>query len=153
MATRKHVHTEVFPVTPEQLFALLHTPLAIQSWWQAARASVEPRAGGTFSVIWGADVDDPDYDTEATILAFDPPRRMVLGDYRYRAKSGPLPFEAKFVTEFAVAPHPQGASLCVTQDGFPIRKEADLFFAGCEVGWRNTFAGIRRHLEANSGRA
>jgi hypothetical protein len=71
---------------------------------------------------------------------------MVLTDYRYRAKTGPLPFKADFVTEFAVEPHPQGSRLRVTQSGFPAGPEADDFYTACETGWRNTFAGIRRHL-------
>jgi uncharacterized protein YndB with AHSA1/START domain len=146
MATRKHVHEEIFPVAPEKLFAILHTPSAIRSWWSAARAVVLAQPGGVWAATWGESEDDPDYITTATIRDFDPPRRMVLTDYRYRAKSGPLPFQAEFVTEFAVSPHPSGATLRVTQDGFPCGSEADDFYAGCETGWRNTFAGIRRHL-------
>jgi hypothetical protein len=54
------------------------------------------------------------------------------------------------VTEFLVQPHAAGATLRVTQDGFPAGPEADAFYAACGEGWRNTFAGIRRHL-AESG--
>jgi hypothetical protein len=71
---------------------------------------------------------------------------MVLSDYRYRAKGGPLPFDADFVTEFAVLQHPGDAELRVSQDGFPDGPEAGEFYAGCQKGWRDTFAGIRRHL-------
>ncbi len=146
METRKHVHEEVFPATPERVFALLHTPSAIRRWWSAARAIVIPERGGLWTATWGDDEDDPDYVSSATIRAFDPPRRLVLGDYRYRAKTGPLPFEADFVTEFLVTPHEDGAMLRVTQDGFPAGPEADDFYAGCEKGWRDTFAGIREYL-------
>lgn len=65
MTTRRHVHEESFPITPEELFALLHTPSAV---------------------------------------------------------------------------------LRVSQDGFPIGPEADAFYAACEQGWRDTFAGIRRFV-------
>jgi len=146
MKTRKQVHEEVFPVAPERLFTILHTPSAIRSWWGVARAVVLPQTGGVWAAAWGQAEDDPDYITVATIQEFEPPHLMVLGNYRYRAKSGPLPFAADFVTEFAVLPHPTGAILRVTQDGFPIGPEADEFYAGCEMGWRDTFAGIRRHL-------
>jgi len=144
--TRAHVHEETFPAAPEALFALLHTPSAIRGWWGAARAVVVPEAGGAWSAAWGADEDAPDYTTCATIRAFEPPRRMVLADYRYRAKSGPLPFQADFVTEFRVEPRSGGALLRVTQSGFPCGPEGESFLAGCERGWRDTFAGIRRHL-------
>lgn len=146
MQTRAHVHEEVFPVPAEQLFALLHTPSAICSWWSAERAIVMPETGGTWAATWGVDEDDPDYVTVATIREFDPPRRLVLGDYRYRARGGPLPFETEFETSFEVTPHDDGAVLRVTQAGFPATPESDGFYAACQQGWSDTFAGIREHI-------
>ncbi len=144
--TRRHVHEEVFRVPPEKLFALLHTPSAIRQWWEAARAIVLSERGGVWTATWGGSEDDPDYVTMATIREFEPPSRLVLSDYRYRARSGPLPFRADFVTEFLVAPHPEGSTLRVCQDGFPAGPEADEFYSACGDGWRNTFRGIRRFL-------
>ena len=146
MATRKHVHEETFDVTPERLFAILYTPSAIRGWWCAARATVLPQRGGLWMAAWGASEDDPDYISAATIREFEPPMRMVLSDFRYYAKDGPLPFEAQFVTEFTVTPHGADATLRVVQDGFPMCAEADAFYAACERGWRDTFTGIRRFL-------
>jgi uncharacterized protein YndB with AHSA1/START domain len=150
MNTRKHVYEEVFPVSPERLFALLHTPSAIRHWWGVARAVVLAEAGGVWAAAWGESEDDPDYITVATIREFEPPRRLVLCDYRYHASKGPLPFKAEFVTEFTVEPHAEGSLLRVCQDGFPAGPEADSFYQGCEIGWRNTFAGIRRYLQEQS---
>jgi len=147
MATRKHVHEELMPAAPERLFALLHTPSAIRAWWGASRAIVLAETNGVWAATWGDDEDAPDYNTAATIRVFDPPRRLVLGDYRYVAKTGPLPFKADFVTEFTVTPHADGALLRVVQDGFPVAACADAFYAACETGWRATFQGIRRYLE------
>jgi uncharacterized protein YndB with AHSA1/START domain len=144
--TRRHVHEETFTVSPERLFALLHTPSAIRHWWDVSRAIVLPEPGGIWAATWGDAEDDPDYVTVATIQAFDPPSRMVLSDYRYRARGGPLPFHAEFVTEFTVTPHPDGSTLRVCQDGFPTGPEADQFYAACGDGWRNTFARIRKFL-------
>ena len=42
--------------------------------------------------------------------------------------------------------HAEGAVLRVSHDGFPAGRGADEFYAGCEKGWRDTFAGIRRYL-------
>lgn len=150
MATRHHVHMESFPVGCERLFSILHTPSAIRGWWGAAQAIVLARPGGTWAATWSTDEDNPDYITVATIRDFDPPRRMVLTDYRYWAKSGPLRFRADFVTEFLVAPQGDGATLRVTQDGFPTGPEADEFYAACERGWRETFAGIRQFLRSSN---
>jgi uncharacterized protein YndB with AHSA1/START domain len=148
MATRKHVHEEVMPAGPERVFAALYTPSAIRDWWSVARAVVMPQPGGIWAAAWGASEDDPDYVVSAVLAEFDPPRRMVWRDQRYHAKSGRLPFEADFVTTFEVEPHPQGAVLRVTQVGFPTAVVADDFYAGCQRGWRDTFAGMRRHLES-----
>lgn len=144
--TRTHVHAEVFSVPPEELFALLLRPSAIRAWWGAARAVVTPVPGGTWAAAWGDDEDDPDYVTIATLTELDPPRKVVMADYRYHSKGGPLPFEADFVTTFEVEAAEGGAQLRVTQDGFPDGPEADGFLTGCEQGWTDTFAGIRRFL-------
>jgi len=147
MTARKHVHEEMFATTAERLFDLLVRPSAIRSWWGANRAVVIPSEGGTWAVAWGPDEDDPDYVTAATIRELTPPERLVLADYRYHAKEGPLPFEADFVTEFLVVPLNEGTMLRVTQDGFPAGPEADAFYAGCRTGWMDTFAGMRAFLE------
>lgn len=152
MTTRKHVHKEEFATSPETLFALLVTPSAIRRWWSASRVVVLPKSGGLWAATWGDDEDDPDYITVATITHFDPPRRLRLGSYRYHAKSGPLPFGADFSTEFIVRATSGGATLEVTQSGFPAGPEANDFYVGCQKGWEATFAGIRRFLaEPNDG--
>ncbi len=153
MATRQHVHEEIFPASVERVFALLHTPSSIRRWWGAAHAIVLAEPGGIWAAAWGEAEDDPDYVTVATMRDFLPPERMVLSNYRYYAKAGPLPFQAEFVTEFLVSRHAHGASLRVTQDGFPAGPEADEFYAACQKGWLDTFAGIRRYLSDMEGGA
>jgi uncharacterized protein YndB with AHSA1/START domain len=146
--TRRHVHEEEFAASPERLFALLLTPSDIRGWWGAARAVVVPESGGFWAAAWGDDEDDPDYVTVATLAEVEPPRRLLMVDYRYRARAGPLPFAADFRTELTVEPVAGGgARLRVVQDGFPDAPAADAFYAACDTGWRSTFAGIRRHLE------
>ena len=150
---REHVRSVDLNATPEAVFALLHTPSAIRGWWSASRAVVVPKEGGTWAAAWGEDEDDPDYVTSATMSVFDPPRRIVFTDYDYVAKAGPLPFEAEFVTEFSVEPVEGGARLTVRQSGFPAGPEADEFYAGCEVGWRDTLAALAAFVDAGGERA
>jgi hypothetical protein len=88
--------------------------------------------------------------TSATLAVFEPPRRLVFSDYRYHARSGPLPFDADFRTEFTVAPHPDGVLPRVSQAGFPCTPEGDRFHDACVQGWRHTFAGIRGFLTSSS---
>ena len=146
MPTRKHVHEEFLPADANLVFAILHKSSAIRAWWGAARAVVLAREGGVWAAAWGDKEGDPDYITVARIDVFDPPRRLMLTNFQYHAKSGPLPFQAQITTEFTVEARPNGALLRVVQDGFPVDPIADAFYTGCEVGWTNTFAGIRRFL-------
>jgi uncharacterized protein YndB with AHSA1/START domain len=152
MKTRKHVHEETFPVNRDQLFALLHTPSAIRSWWGVSRCIVIPETGGIWAAAWGENEDEPEYITVATIREFEPPHRMVLADYMYRAREGKLPFHADFILEFLVTSGPEGSVLRTTQDGFPAGPEGDEYFAACRKGWHDTFAGIRKHLNKMTGR-
>lgn len=146
MPTRKHTHQIELAAPPERVFALLHTPSAIRGWWQVSRAIVLAEPGGVWAATWGDKEDDPDYISIARLRVFDPPRRLVLADTQYRAKSGPLPFTADFETEFTVEPTATGSILRVVQDGFPVEAIADAFYAACEKGWHDTFEGIRRFL-------
>lgn len=150
MDTRTHLHEETFDSSVDRVFALLHRPSAIRQWWGAARAIVVPQSGGLWAAAWGTDEDAPEYTTSATMEVFEPPRRLVLTQYRYSARSGPLPFEADFVTEFVVEPHADGALLRVSQAGFPRTPEGESFYIACDQGWRDTFAGIRRFLSSPS---
>ncbi len=146
MNTRKITREIELRASPEGLFAILHTPSAIRQWWSAARAMVIAEKGGLWMAAWGEHEDDPDYIAAATIKTFDPPRRLLLTDFKYFAKSGPLPFKLESSTEFTVEARPNGSLLRVVQDGFPADSIADEFYAGCEVGWKNTFEGIERYL-------
>ena len=150
MEKRQVVHQELFPDAPEIVFALLHTPSAIRDWWGASNAIVLAETGGTWAATWGENEDDPDYISVATISDFDPPNRLVLCDFQYLAKTGPLPFQADFTTSFEVIAGSDGTTLRVKQDGFPPGAEADEFYAACQRGWQDTFTGIRKYLRAPS---
>lgn len=145
-ATRAHVHAELLAASPERVFAALINPSAIRDWWSAASAIVVPELGGLWAATWGSDEDDPDYVTVAAIREFVAPRILSLADYRYRSKHGPLPFAANFSTRFELEPSGEHTLLRVTQSGFPCTPAGDEFLRGCERGWRETFAGLARHL-------
>ena len=151
MQTRSHIHEESFDVTPERMFELLVTPSAIRGWWGASRVIVAPKVNGVWAAAWG-DEDDPDYISTATLVEYDPPRKLVMKYGEYHAKSGSLPF--KFAndatTGFTIEPEGDGCRLRVEQTGFPCDPVADDFYAACETGWTNTFQGIRNFISANS---
>jgi uncharacterized protein YndB with AHSA1/START domain len=147
LATRKHIHEEKFAVKPENMFEILHTPSAICSWWGAARAIVLAEENGVWTAAWGENADEPDHISSFVIKHFERPKRMFLNEAKYFAKKGKLPFDAKMTTEFIVEPTENGCILRVIQDGFPCDPTADDFYAACDTGWRNTFAGIRKFVE------
>ncbi|MBK9154063.1 MAG: SRPBCC domain-containing protein [Chloracidobacterium sp.] len=150
METRSHIHKESFVASADELFDLLVTPSAIRQWWGASSAIVNPCEGGIWTAAWGGE-DDPDYISTATLVDFDPPRRLVMKYGKYYAKTGDLPFEfaEDAVTTFTVEPEVDGASLRVEQTGFPCDPLADEFYAACETGWKNTFEGIRKYVVEN----
>ena len=131
------------------MFDLLITPSAIRGWWGASRAIIIPKLGGTWAAAWG-DEDDPDYISTATLVEYDPPRRLAMKYGEYYAKTGSLPFQFSddAVTIFTVEPDTSGSILRVEQTGFPSDPIADEFYAACETGWENTFQGIRRFLNS-----
>lgn len=149
MSTRSIVHEEAFDVESAALFDALLRPSAIRVWWSASHAIVLPSVGGTWAATWGDDEDAPDYVTIARIAELEPGRRLVLTDYRYHSKDGPLPFEAEFTTSFEVAARKSGATLRIEQAGFPASENADDFYAGCVEGWRRTFAGLQEYLASD----
>lgn len=109
---------------------------------------VDPKPGGVWVGLWGNE-DSPDFITAGRMTVFDSPKRIVFSDFEYFARSGPLPFAANLTSEFTVKPIGPGKTLLrVVQDGFPLDSAADEFYAGCETGWHDTFAGIRRYLSS-----
>jgi len=128
------------------MFEILIKPSAICVWWQALRAIVLPEQNGIWIAAWGEDEDNPDYISSFVIKKYDPPKRILFADTRYFSKDGKLPFDAKFTAEFIVKPTDSGCKLQVIQDGFPTDPIADDYYKGCEIGWKNTFEGIRNYF-------
>lgn len=143
--TRQQTREILLAVPPEVAFELLVTCSHIQQWWSAAYAIVMPGEGGTWTVAWGDDSDQPDYITSATITKWEPGRLLVFGDYHYHSKEGPLPFKADFVTRFEIEPHKDGSLLRVNQSGFPDDPAADDFYEACGNGWHQTFLQMQHY--------
>lgn len=146
METRKHIHQETFDADAETLFKLFITPSAIRQWWGASHAIVDPKPGGVWVACWG-DEDAAEFITAGRIGVFEPPKRITFTNFEYYSRKGPLPFAANLTSDFTIIPvGPNLTTLRVVQDGFPCDSAADEFYAGCAVGWRDTFAGIRKYL-------
>ena len=147
MSYRRITHQIELPASPQHVFKILHTPSAIRKWWSVSNAIVIANEDGLWCATWGEKEDEPDYISAATIKVFDPPRRMLLVDPKYFAKGGALPFKPEMTIEFIVEPMPAGSLLKVIQDKFPADSIADEFYAGCVIGWKNTFEAIKKFVE------
>ena len=125
----------VFEQLPEkQIGLMLYKTLVAMQDWAAALDCV-------FIQLW----------LMLRLSVFEPPKRIVFSDWEYYSSKGPLPFEARLTSDFTVIPVSANKTvLRVVQDGFPTDFVADEFYAGCERGWHETFAGIRRYLETAS---
>lgn len=146
--TRSHRASVEIDASTDQVFRALVTPSAIRTWWFAARVIVNPKKGGVWAAVWGGVEDEPEYLTTARFAVFSPGRRLVLTDYDYLSKDGPLPFKAAFTTSFGLKKTVGGTRLVVEQDGFPTAKKADAFYEACERGWRETLASLKAFLES-----
>lgn len=115
---------------------------------EASHVIIDKKEGGLWVGLWG-DEDAPEFITFNRMSVFDPPKQIVFSDFEYYSRKGLLPFAAALTSDFTIIPEgPKQTRLRVVQDGFPCDNAADDFYAGCTVGWRETFAGIRRYLNA-----
>lgn len=114
---------------------------------------VVPEVDGVWIAAWGEE-DDPDYISTATLVEFDPPRKVVMKYGQYYAKSGSLPFKFSddALTTFTIELTENGCAFRVEQTGFPYDAIADDFYAACETGWKNTFHGIKNFLGKRGNR-
>ena len=141
-------YVEDFDCSPSTLFKALHTPSQIRQWWEAAQAIVIERPNGVFAATWGGTEDDPDFIGTSVLAEFDPPHRLVMTDFIYYAKEGPLGFDADFVVEFSIAAQGRGSRLTLTHKGIPDDPVADEYYKGCNTGWTQCIANLHKLLDA-----
>lgn len=131
----------------DRVFGALVTPSLIRQWWFASRAIIIPETGGRYDLAWGEEEDNPDYISAARIEVFDRPHRLLLTDFQYHSKDGPLPFEGAFENEFRLEKTASGTRLIVRQAGFPEESVADDFYRSCVQGWVDTLGSFKRVME------
>lgn len=132
---------------PDTVFDALILPGMIQKWWFASSAIVLPEEGGIYAVTWGDDIDNPDYLSAAKIAKIVKPELLLLTDFQYRSKDGPLPFQADLHVKFTLKPDDAGTRLSVNQRGFPEDEIADEFYNGCVKGWIDTMTSFKKVVE------
>ena len=130
-----------------EVFNALVSPSQIKKWWFANTAIVLAEKGGFYAASWGADEDNPEYITYASISEMERPYKLVLVYEKYFAKEGPLPFDATLDAVFTLEDLGNKTNLTVVQNGFPISMAADAHYQACVKGWDDTFASLKNVLE------
>ena len=154
MDHRSHTHEEPFGVTPERMFEALTTPAAIREWFGASKVIVTPEKGGAWIASWDDEAADAetrsDYISSFKILEIEPPKRIVLGEGKYRSSEEKDTMQMDVRTEFLVEPMAGGCSLTVVHHGIPDDPSQNDFYEDYLYGWENTFDGIRKYLFEHS---
>jgi len=109
-----------------------------------------PGPGGVWVGLWGEE-DAPDFITAGRHERFRPAEaNRVFPTSNILPVAEPLPFAANLTSEFTV--NPIGAEEDVSDEWsrtdfqrIPLLMSS---IAGCEIGWRDTFAGIRGYLSS-----
>jgi uncharacterized protein YndB with AHSA1/START domain len=146
--TRRQILEEPFGLTPERMFEVLTTPVAIRSWWGASSVVIDPREGGTFIAATSDGDSTSEFISSFKILEIEPPERIVLGGGKYYAGAN-WPIRTNMTTEFVISPQPEGCILRIVQELAPADPLLDDYFDACIAGWQNSFEGIRNYIHNN----
>lgn len=139
---RRSVRVEVeVPGTPEEVWAAIASGPGISSWFVPTRS--DERQGGQVVCNFG-----PGMDSQATITAWDAPRRFVAeGDLG-------MPGSPKVATEWTVEARAGGKCLVrVVHSLFASTDDWDNQLDGLEQGWPTYFRILRMYLENFKGMA
>jgi uncharacterized protein YndB with AHSA1/START domain len=121
----------------------------VRQWWNARQVIVHAVPDGTWIATWGDDEDSPDFLCGYRLSRFERPGLLEFSDPVYEAKAGPMPFSMdQMSVQFQIETADHGATLSVTQHGFPTDTIADEYYAGCQSGWQTTLQQLKDFLEA-----
>jgi uncharacterized protein YndB with AHSA1/START domain len=132
-------------VAPAQAFKMLMTPSAIRSLWGTARSILTPRKGGIWVLSWGHP-DNPDYVFAATVVEFEPPRKMTLKVTTCFAKNGLWPFESSenSLAILTITPDDDGSNLRIEQRYSRRGLGFTRFLRSVKIGRRCATRGVNR---------
>ena len=100
---------------PEQVWQALIDPAAVNQWFNTTAAEIDPRVGGAYKVGWRYTIDGRAVvGGPTTILAYDPPRRLVLDWPDWRGD----PDVTGQTIAFELAPSAGGTTLTFVHTGF-----------------------------------
>jgi uncharacterized protein YndB with AHSA1/START domain len=119
------------PGTPEEVWEAVATGPGISSWF--IPMEVEERTGGTVTMHWGPAFGD----STGEVLAWEPPRRIVLGGGE----------EPALAYEWLVEARDGGSCVVrLVNSGFGEGEDWDGQYHGMSEGWRVFLEHLRLHL-------
>lgn len=124
------------PGTPEEVWAAIATGPGVSSWF--VPHEIEEREGGEVRLSFG-----PGMDGTGRVLAWEPPRRIVLGSD-----------QPEMAFEFLVEARAGGTCVVrLVNSGFGPGDEWDDQYDGMAEGWAMFLTNLRLHLAHFAGRA
>lgn len=137
---RRSVQVEAeIPGTPEQVWQAIATGPGVSSWF--VPCTIDGRLDGAISLNFG-----PGMDANATITAWEPPRRFVA-DSHIQKEGAPT-----VANEWTVEARSGGSCVVrVVHSWFAETDEWDAQYEGTELGWAGFFRDLKLYLTHFAG--
>jgi uncharacterized protein YndB with AHSA1/START domain len=117
--------TQTIQATPARVFAALTRPKDLARW-ECRKASIEPRAGGSFRFEWTKGLH-----AEGTVLAAEPEKRLELAYDVPAFEKGAHPT----LVTFELEPEGAGTRLTLVHSGFDGDASWDTYYKGHLESW------------------
>lgn len=141
-AVSRQVHVRVPPSRAFAAFVDVNDVLN----WLADGAVIGRRPGGRWGVGWYADPDsDAGYHSMGVFEAFEPGRRLVIGQLVFSTPEGEEFGPMRLVVEFEE--FEGGTIVTITQEGIDESAAWDGYREGLGPGWERTLEDLRGWLE------
>jgi uncharacterized protein YndB with AHSA1/START domain len=131
---------------PERVWQVLVEPELVARYMDGTSLETDWQVGGP--IVWRGDWKGRDYEDKGEVLAFDPPRRMMVTHWSPLTDEPDTPANYHHVT-FEIQPLADDRSrLTLTHGNSPSQEAAD---AMIENGWRPTLQALKEVAEDAGG--
>jgi uncharacterized protein YndB with AHSA1/START domain len=141
--TRSHEHEIEIDAPIEDVWKSLTDDEELTRWY-VLDAKVEPRAGGSYWVSWGEDMEGSGH-----IDVWEPPRRLRLVGASLDATPEIV---EPVVEEYTLETRGGKTVLRLVHAGIPDTPDWDRFYDGTKHGWPPFLVALRHYLEQHRGK-
>ncbi len=130
-------HTFYYAAPPAVVFSALTEPARLAGWF-VEKATISPKAGAAFRLVWRGG-----YAMKGKVKRATAPKRLVLA-WNDQFESGKV---LKTEVQFDLRAKGKGTLLTVTHRGFKSGKKWVALYGGIESGWAYYLTNLRSVLE------